>query len=850
MVIRHRRSAHARKGTVSFIVAALVIAGLAALPGSAAAEGEPCSVPGTVCSWGNNATGALGTGNTISSFVPVVVPGLDHVTSLAAGSTPTGQSYAYALRSDGSLYAWGYGGHGQLMDGTSDSSTTPRRVTAFDNVRAVAAGGWGGMGYAILDDGTAWAVGAGGLGQLGDGSTGIGGPPVKVNLTDVQSIAVGGYTTYALRSDGTVWSWGMGDHGELGNGTWGDGRRLSVSSPVQVSNLTNVRAIAASYSAGYALRADGTVWAWGKPHGGALADGTPNVNNWNPMPTLVPKKITGLADVTAIASNFAGITAYALRSDGTVWSWGKGEVGQLGDGRSGTDSIGASQVDHFSSLPVQVQGLLGAVAIGAGSSVGYAILSDGSARSWGGNYDGRLGIGTETKTGPGSTVPVRIDTLTRPSAIVATHAAYALIGVGGPVTPPSAQVLVTPTTGFMGTNFTATYACTVPPSATLTRSDGQPVRGAHLLPPVTGNRTTYTQRLRLDVVGEYVLRVTCGARTLVSPRLSVQPTPTICRDAALIGVRGSYDNGQGTSYPGGRAQEIAKQLMGQWGIRLYDADGGGDGVVGVKYPAVIWTAPTYASSVNAGVRQLLNEIDFLHTQCGPLYPVLLTGFSQGSHVIQSTLEQLSDRALQGDERWRAIAGVALLASPRFNSDDVVARGTFAPNYPGDGIAGAASIGTRFRAITRTYCIANDPVCVDQRRFPKNIGVHTSGYNTKTATGKAIIKDAAGLLAHGVGARRGSAATPSVTGDVRARDLKPGQVLLSAAEVFANGAPTTSFRWDLNGDGRTDRTTTGPLTIFTYQRVVPQTRVTVRVDLANDSQVIRCIRLAPTGARKC
>ncbi|MCK9901458.1 RCC1 repeat- and reductase domain-containing protein, partial [Frankia sp. Cpl3] len=136
-----------------------------------------------------------------------------------------------------------------------------------------------GAEYAFAPSYTARAWGANTAGQLGNGSTTASLIPVPVTeltgLDDARAIAGGNESAYALHSDGTVWAWGLNDAGQLGNGT-----QTNSTVPVQVAGLTGIRAIAASTSplgtagVGYALRRDGTVWAWGLNDAGQLGNGT------------------------------------------------------------------------------------------------------------------------------------------------------------------------------------------------------------------------------------------------------------------------------------------------------------------------------------------------------------------------------------------------------------------------------------------------------------------------------------------------------------------------------------------------------------------------------------------------
>ena len=123
--------------------------------------------------------------------------------------------------------------------------------------------GGGEHSIALKSDGTVWAWGNNWVGQLGDGTTSHRSTPVQVSgLSGVIAIAGGGYHSIALKSDGTVWAWGWNEYGQLGDGT-----TSHRSTPVQVSGLSGVIAIAGGGYHSIALKSDGTVWAWGNNWG-------------------------------------------------------------------------------------------------------------------------------------------------------------------------------------------------------------------------------------------------------------------------------------------------------------------------------------------------------------------------------------------------------------------------------------------------------------------------------------------------------------------------------------------------------------------------------------------------------
>ncbi|CAK0780287.1 exported hypothetical protein [Gammaproteobacteria bacterium] len=332
---------------------------------------------GTVWSWGYNAGGQLGDGSTTNSAVPVSVKNLIDVVAISAGGYETyredtqivlGSSHTVALKTDSTVWAWGDNDSGQLGDGTTTNSLIPVLVKNLTKVAALSAGGY--HTVALKTDGTVWAWGRNGSGQLGDGTANGSSIPILVkNLTKVAAISAGGYHTVALKTDGTVWAWGSNGYGQLGDGT-----TTNWNTPVQVTNLTNVTAISAGGDYTVALKTDGTVWAWGS---GQLGDGTANGSS---IPILV-KNLTKVAAISA-----GGYHTVALKTDGTVWAWGANWYGQLGDDNGGP-YVG-------SLIPVSVKNLTNVSMISAGGAHSVALKTDGTVWTWGDNGHGQLGVGT------------------------------------------------------------------------------------------------------------------------------------------------------------------------------------------------------------------------------------------------------------------------------------------------------------------------------------------------------------------------------------------------------------------------------------------------------------------------
>ncbi|MDX6230750.1 MAG: hypothetical protein QOI76_4140 [Frankiales bacterium] len=314
-----------------------------------------------------------------------------------SGSLPLVLPVALSVAVGNAAAAWGSNSSGQLGNATTTDSNIP--VPVRNSGGFVAVTGGGSSGYGLRFDGTVWAWGDNSQGQLGVGSTTNSAVPLKVaGLTGVTAIAGASATGYALRSDGTVWAYGEDTYGELGNGPG----NVASGVPVQVVGLTGITAIAAGSATGYALRSDGTVWSWGWNVEGEL--GNNSITN-----ATSPVQVSDLTGVTKIGAGYTN--GYAIAAGGTLWAWGYGGHGELGNG--GTSS---------STTPVQVLGLTGITAVTGGVSTSYALRADQTVVAWGRNLNGELGNGG----GANSKVPVVVTDLTGVTAIAANFSAYAL----------------------------------------------------------------------------------------------------------------------------------------------------------------------------------------------------------------------------------------------------------------------------------------------------------------------------------------------------------------------------------------------------------------------------------------
>ena len=190
-------------------------------------------------------------------------------------------------------------------------------------------------------------------------------------------------------AQGTLSSWGYNTDYQLGNGT-----NTDSPTPASASLWTNgVKAMAGGELRTVVLKPDGTVWSWGDGASGQMGNGTNVLNNVTPVKA-------NISNVIAIAAGY--IHTLALTADGKVWGWGSNSNGQLGDGTSGNNRTTPVQVIFAGPVPPTI------VKISAGYYHSMALSTDGRVWTWGWNDSGQLGDATNTTR----LTPVQINALT------------------------------------------------------------------------------------------------------------------------------------------------------------------------------------------------------------------------------------------------------------------------------------------------------------------------------------------------------------------------------------------------------------------------------------------------------
>jgi alpha-tubulin suppressor-like RCC1 family protein len=366
-------------------------------------------VPGAVGGWGSNAHGQIGN----NPGLPAAIDGLTQVVAIAGGN-----GHTLAARSDGSVWTIGGNFFGQLgrPDGVGDIhargfSLAP--IGGLDHVVAVAAGAIHSL--ALKSDGTVWAWGGGDRGQLGDGVTrcsacGQSTPTQVDGLSQITAIAAGTAHSLALSADGAVWTWGDNSSGQLGDGT-----RQNRSRPVRVYGVAGATAIAGGLFHSLVV-AGGLVWSLGNNEYGQLGDRTIGATGFYGCCSadLFAQPVTGLVGVVGVA---AGAThSLAVTADGTAWAWGQAHYGQLGNG------IKDDWAKHPTPTSVSSISNVVAVASGANANHSLALTRDGAVWSWGDNWAGQLGDGTRDR----SAVPVAVRGVTSHISMIAAGDYFSL----------------------------------------------------------------------------------------------------------------------------------------------------------------------------------------------------------------------------------------------------------------------------------------------------------------------------------------------------------------------------------------------------------------------------------------
>jgi len=332
----------------------------------------------TLWAWGYNDFGALGQNNTVKYSSPTQIPG---TTWRQISDAKEGRSGA-VLKTDGTIWAQGDNRAGQLGQNTSGDNSSPVQIpgTTWDYISA---GGNNLQHYqGIKTDNTLWMWGSNEAGELGQNTDGDDrSSPVQIPGTTWRQTSSGSYNAFGIKTNGTLWAWGAGWYGDLGlNQGWPTTYKLS--SPTQIPGTWG--AVSAGMNASMATRTNGELWIWGYNSEGVLAN---NDRANQSSPIQVPG--TSWSTDNLKLANGYGDAACAIKTDGTLWIWGKSQFGELGQNEGGVVRR---------SSPTQVGTDTTWKTVTTGERNVFATKTDGTLWSWGYNQSGQLGFNAPDNT--------------------------------------------------------------------------------------------------------------------------------------------------------------------------------------------------------------------------------------------------------------------------------------------------------------------------------------------------------------------------------------------------------------------------------------------------------------------
>ena len=341
--------------------------------------------------WGNGENGYLAT-NTVNTQYssPIQISGL-------WTKFHPGNRHMWGMKADGSLWGWGKNNGGNLgqnqaeaqLEAASSPVQVPGTTWSFVQSGSYRVG-------ALKTDNTLWQWGwnnDGGLGQ-GESNNSHRSSPVQVPGTNWSKISLDGYNTLATKSNGTLWAWGPNNRGQLGQQ---GSENADASSPVQIPGTTWEH-VNFCNNCIFATKTDNTAWVWGRNDYGQLGlNQSFDQANYKNSPMQIPG--TNWPRTRNKFGVGPGMMA-AIKTDGTLWSWGYNKRGQLGQNSSGTNT-------NRRSSPTQVGSNTNwdRLHISAGDSI-VASKTDGTLWAWGGNNDGQLGLNLPTNSHRSSPVQI------------------------------------------------------------------------------------------------------------------------------------------------------------------------------------------------------------------------------------------------------------------------------------------------------------------------------------------------------------------------------------------------------------------------------------------------------------
>ena len=341
---------------------------------------------GSLWGWGWNESGQLGLGSGSDERTATPVQISTEKWTMAAA----GKAYAFFLKEDGTL--WAAGDNSKGVQGTGDGTahkTLTQIGTDSDWKYVNTTRFFGYSAFAIKTDGTLWAWGEGEMCALGLGNFSNKPTPTQVGTdTDWTAVTVGAAHGMGLKSDGSLWMWGWNERGQLADMTDGTGS-LFVKRPQQYGEDTDwVKVFAVGYCS-YAIKADGTLWAWGDNQDDLLFGYQSN----DTTSIKTPRKITSIEGKVTHISGCENTRIVAVGENGVatkVYAWGSNYDGALGDGKGSSLDL-ALDPKSYSPVEVKLKAGLKFTQLASGQFYSNVLTDEGRIYAWGKNRGGQLG---------------------------------------------------------------------------------------------------------------------------------------------------------------------------------------------------------------------------------------------------------------------------------------------------------------------------------------------------------------------------------------------------------------------------------------------------------------------------
>jgi alpha-tubulin suppressor-like RCC1 family protein len=346
----------------------------------------------TLYAWGDNIYGTVGDNTTLDRSTPTQ----ESSRSTIWKQVDCGSAHVIATKTDGTLWTWGLGSTGELGDVSNQARSTPRQISLAANLitgwKQVSAGF--AFSAAVRYDGTLWLWGRNDHGQLARNNIITSSFPVQefTSSTNWKQVSCGTYHVAAIKTDGTLWAWGRDDRGQIGQNSTDGGvaGTNSRSTPRQISaganRITTWKQVACSLVNTAAIGTDGSLWVWGDNFYGNQGDGTRQIRSTPRQISVGATGITGWKQVACATAN-----GVAIRENGTLWVWGQNNYGQIGDN---TNNGGVNGINSRSTPRQEFTASNNWKYVSADFYNISAVKNDGTLWSWGRNDQGQMGDNT------------------------------------------------------------------------------------------------------------------------------------------------------------------------------------------------------------------------------------------------------------------------------------------------------------------------------------------------------------------------------------------------------------------------------------------------------------------------